>query len=380
MKLTSLVLAAVVVAGCGSGSQTVRSVEHMRKQPTSAKVSRHDITGYLLLPGSLYVPPTEQAIARAPYGAPIDQVMAVEGQRVGRGQALIKLSLPDQEQYLASAEANLRAAESALANAKVEYGGDVRTAERNLAQARRTERQMRTQTAQGGDGTELENAVTERQAAEETLIQAQAEMNTNLLPYKQQLEAAQSAYKEAKAGVRQTHVTAPITGTIVQMNAHPGETIAANAQVAQIVDLGALQIKVDLTPAESAHVEKGKDVVITFVGMPDKSFDGKVADVDTLPATTSGVKRQATVNFDNDGGVIKPGMNVKSVGVKLGEAKDVLAVPADAVTVKDGKSYVDVMTNGKWLARLVTTGLTDGFLTEIKDGLEEGDVVRVPAS
>jgi hypothetical protein len=58
----------------------------------------------------------------------------------------------------------------------------------------------------------------------------------------------------------------------------------------------------------------------------------------------------------------------------------VLAVPADAVTVKDGKSYVDVMTNGKWLARLVTTGLTDGFLTEIKDGLEEGDVVRVPAS
>lgn len=372
-----LAAAALVAAGCGSGSDTVRNVEHLRAQPTTAKVARHDITGYLLLPGDLYVPPTAIAVAKSPSDGPVEQVMASEGDPVRRGETIVKLSFPEQAQNIAAAEASMKAADAAYANARVEFEGGVREAQRALDQARNTEKTLRSQAAVTGDGTSLESAVADRQAAEEAVLRAKSEASVNVAPYRQQAEAARAAYRQVMAHAKVSRVTAPMSGTITKLYIQPNQPVAANGNVAEVVDLGSIQVKTDLTSAESGVVEEGKEVRIIFAGIPDKSFDGKVSKVDTIPATTSGVKRQATIDFKNDSGMITPRMQVKSVGVKIGEVKDVLAVPVDAISVENGKAYVQVLVDGKWVPRQVQVGMTDGFLTEIKSGLKEGETVKV---
>jgi macrolide-specific efflux system membrane fusion protein len=349
-------------------------------QPTTAKVARHDITGYLLLPGQLYVPPSEIAMAKAPSDGPVDQVVVSEGKHVDRGDTIVKLSFPEQQRNISSAEASMRAADSAYANARIEFEGGVREAQRALDQARNTERTLRSQAANTGNGVDLESAVADRQAAEEALLQARAEASSNVSPYRQQAEAARIAYNQVIASAKKSRVTAPMTGTVTKLFIQPNQPLTANATVAEVVNLGAIQVKVDLTSAESGVVEEGKEVKIIFNGIPDKSFDGRVRKVDTMPATTTGVKRQATVDFDNDNGMILPRMEVKSVGVKIGEVKDALSVPADSVSVKDGKAFVQVLKDDKWITKEVEVGMTDGFLTEIKSGLNEGETVRVTPS
>jgi multidrug efflux pump subunit AcrA (membrane-fusion protein) len=67
-----------------------------------------------------------------------------------------------------------------------------------------------------------------------------------------------------------------------------------------------------------------------------------------------------------------------SASVQVGEVKDVLAVPNDAIQDdRSGRPMVKVLRNGDWREAVVEVGLSDGSYTEIRGGLEEGDTVQV---
>lgn len=380
-KLAILLLAGIL-GGCAADKTAITTkTDQLRTQPTSAKAERRNIVGYLLIDGDLYVPPTATALIRAPYTAPVQEVLKTVGQHVEKGEPVVKMSLPDQQAYLAQAQANLKAAEAAEASAKLSLGGPQRDAEKQLADARSTERTLRTQAAQGGDDSQLQQAVVARQAAEENLLLAKADVKDKMLPYDQQLEAARTTYQQAKSGARQANVTAPISGTLISLVAQPGQQLTGTTEIARVVDLSKLQVKADLTPQQAGVVNDEKSVVITFVGLEDKPINGEVTDIRTLPADANNVKRTATIDFKNDAGVVKPGMKVKSVGVKMGQVNDALSVPLLAVFHDStGKPCVHLMKDGQWINQVVETGLSDGFAVQIKSGLNEGDTVQVPGS
>jgi membrane fusion protein, macrolide-specific efflux system len=366
---------ALISVGCAPTSERIVSKDELRVQPTSAKVTRQDVVGYLLMDGELYTPPSAEAIIRAPYDSPVKEVRVKLGDRVSKGQLLVKLEQPNQESYYAQAKANVNAAESAYANAKSTYEAPLREAERELARARSTERTLRI----SGDGIELEQAAEARQVAEEAVVQARSNAAANLFEYKQQLDAARIAFHEARSTERRTQVVAPISGTLVELSVQTGGTTTSATRIARIVDLTELQVKANLTSAESGIVVEGKPVVITFANLENKPIDGVISEIRTVPATTNQVKRLATIDFKNESGLVKPGMGVKSVGVKVGQVHDVLAIPADAVfRDADGRTSVRVMSNKSWIVRPIETGLSDGFVIEVKSGLREGEEVRVP--
>jgi multidrug efflux pump subunit AcrA (membrane-fusion protein) len=369
---------ALLVAGCSSpSSDKVVVKEELRAQPTSAKVTRQDVVGYQLMDGTLYVPPTAEGIVRAPFDSPVQEVRVKIGDRVEKGQLLVKMAQPNQETFYAQSKANLKAAETAYANAKSTYEAPLREAERQLAQARSTERTLRN----SGNTIELEQAVQDRQTAEEAVIQAKSNVAGNIFEYKQQLDTARIAYQQAKSSERQTNVVAPISGTVLELSAEAGKETTGGTRLARIVDLGDLQVKANLTSAESGVVVEDKPVVITFVGLEDKPIDGVISDIQTVPATSNEVKRLVTIDFKNESALVKPGMEVKSVGVKIGQVHDVLAIPADAVfRDNEGRTCARVMENKNWVVKIIETGLSDGFVTEVKSGLKEGDEVRIPGA
>jgi RND family efflux transporter MFP subunit len=235
-----------------------------------------------------------------------------------------------------------------------------------------------------GAPTALVQAREARQAAEQAVQQAKVDQRAQLAPYQQQVEAVRATFRQAQSGVKQGSVKAPISGTVLRINAQAGQEVGADAkqELVRIVDLGAIKVVSRVSSDKSTLVEEGKNVALSFREIPNKVFDGRVSRVRVLPGAggTAAAEHEITIDFKNDEGVIKDGFTVEWVGVKVGEVKDVLTVPVGAVD-KDatGKPIVRVLVGEQWTPRVVETGLSDGRHIEIKSGVEEGETVQVRA-
>jgi multidrug efflux pump subunit AcrA (membrane-fusion protein) len=66
--------------------------------------------------------------------------------------------------------------------------------------------------------------------------------------------------------------------------------------------------------------------------------------------------------------------------VKLDAVRDVVAVPNSAVRKGEGgQPVVEVQRNGQWVKVPVQIGLSDGAYTEVKQGIQPGEVVKAEA-
>ena len=74
--------------------------------------------------------------------------------------------------------------------------------------------------------------------------------------------------------------------------------------------------------------------------------------------------------------LIKPGMTA-DLDIIIGRAEDVLCVPKEAITERDGRTTVMLIKDGKPVPQPVITGLEDDVKVEIKEGLKEGDKVVI---
>lgn len=195
--------------------------------------------------------------------APVARVLTTVAANVKRGDVLVELSHPTAQAAEQQARQALAAAETAYANAKQVYSGEVTAAEQRLAAARQAERsaraalQVRVGSPDEGvsitvpdPSQDLETAMQARFEAERAVAQTQARYEAELTPYRQQLEAARTALQDAQAGRKQAMIRAPIRGTVLAPNAQPGAEVGEDAKqpVVTIVDLDALQVLARMRP------------------------------------------------------------------------------------------------------------------------------------
>ncbi len=74
---------------------------------------------------------------------------------------------------------------------------------------------------------------------------------------------------------------------------------------------------------------------------------------------------------------LREGLTV-TVSIMVDERNDVLLVPNKAITRQEGESYVQVLKDGGIEPRLIKTGISDWQLTEVTEGLSEGEQILVP--
>jgi len=114
-------------------------------------------------------------------------------------------------------------------------------------------------------------------------------------------------------------------------------------------------------------------MTLTVEAFPDRSFTGRVVRIGpSLNEQTRALTVEAEVS--NSGNLLRPGMFAKSQLITSTNAPAVM-VPARAVLTIAGLSKAFVIENGKAVERLVKTGLTDGDLIEIVEGVKEGEIV-----
>jgi multidrug efflux pump subunit AcrA (membrane-fusion protein) len=275
----------------------------------------------------------------------------------------------------------LASSQSAYAAAKGQNEGPLLEAARALTDAKTAELAAQRE-AQNGNTADLEAATSARKDAEESYRMAKADFDAAMLSDQQALDSANQFLSEAKAGARSTFVRAPISGTVMSLNATVGTEVGAQPKspVATIVDLSAIEVHATIPAEQKDAIEKGTTVMITASDPGVGPIEGRVTALRVSPPK-SGQKSStyiAAVGFDNGKGEIKPETAVKKVGVATGKVQNVLVVPMGAVSQnKDGKMVIKVQKGSEWVEAPVETGLSDGALIEIKSGVDEGAIVMV---
>ncbi len=164
-------------------------------------------------------------------------------------------------------------------------------------------------------------------------------------------EAAQILELE-KRGSPADHVTiyAPVGGIVIHKNAVQGSYVSTGSPIYTIADLSKVWVMLDAYESDLPWLRYGQTVEFKTDAHPGKSFDGQVVFIDPiLDEKTRTVK--VRVNVDNEAGMLKPGMFVRSkLFAKLAEGGEVMGEslvgkwigPMHPEIVKDGPGDCDI--------------------------------------
>jgi macrolide-specific efflux system membrane fusion protein len=359
LGLLLLIPAIVMVAGCA-------------KQSSEATAGIRDIIAYLPADGTIVAPASARADVYSPYTVPVAKVNATVGKSVRRGDVLLVFSAPQNEAYLDQARAALAAAKKARDVARSQFDQDLKAAQKQLALSRSAEKQAATADEVTDTGVSVG-----RQADEQAVIDAQARMAEAMVPYEQDVVAAQEQFEAAKAGSKAAQVTSPITGTVLAVNVTVGTAPDPEHKkpLVTVVNLEALKVASGVEEDQLSMLKPKNPAIVTIKEVPNVEFTGSLDEIYSEKAGfLLGKKYVALTDFRNTGGQAKPGMEA-TASIKVGEVHDVLAVPANAVFEVEKQHAVKLRDGQEWVQRIVEIGLSDGKYTEIKSGIKEGDIV-----
>ena len=216
----------------------------------------------------------------------------------------------------------------------------------------------------------------ELQVLEDKIDLAEAD----IVQAKTSLTASAQSLKSAKDDAAERTVTAPLSGTILEINIENGDDLSKNSDNSSespiiIGDLSTLKVTVSINEVDIANVSVGQKATLTFDAITDLSLTGTVETIDSLGASDSGVVTyDVTIGFDTLDDRLKPEMTASAEIIT--EAKqDALIVPSSAVNGSNGNFSVMVLENGQPVQKTVRIGTSNNTQTEILSGLSEGDEV-----
>jgi macrolide-specific efflux system membrane fusion protein len=204
---------------------------------------------------------------------------------------------------------------------------------------------------------------------------------------KAQIQQTEATLKGDEANLGYTKIHAPMAGTIVDQIAFEGQTLNANQSapiVVRVADLDTMTVWAQVAEADIPRIKPGMAVYFTTLGMPDRRFEGKVAQVYPTPQTVNDVVLyNVLIDVPNKERLLMTSMTAQVFFV-LGQAENVPLVPMSALRPAprggDG-AYIARVVNGNEIEnRRVRIGLSNRQFAEVKDGLKVGERVVVGAA
>lgn len=339
--------------------------------------------------------PTNQVDLGSELSGTIDKVLVEENDRVSKGQVLARLDLSKINDQVAKSRASVNAAEAGVAQARA----TVAEARANLARLRHV--------AQLSGGKVPSK--TEMQAAEASLLRAEAAENSALAAVRETKAALNSDVTNISKGT----IRSPIDGIVLSRKVEPGQTVAASLQAPVLFtiaeDLAQMELQVDVDEADVGMVKPGQPAHFTVDAWPGRQYPATLTRVGFGSQTKDGVVSYKTILLvSNDDLSLRPGMTA-TAEITTSARDDVLTVPDAALRFsppvenaqqKDASFVSSLLprpprspsqrksdANGKgpkvWVLRdnqpfavPVQTGLGNGQRTEIVSGeLKPGDRV-----
>jgi RND family efflux transporter MFP subunit len=337
----SLVLAAAVTVARVAPADFVESV-----QATGSLVAREEI---------LVGPEVE--------GLRITEVLADEGMRVKKGDVLAKLVADTLDAQLAQNDAALARATATIAQARSTIvQAEARLVESNNAFERAKPLRAAGHMAESGyDSREQAARTSQAQlvAARDGLTAAEAE--------KAQIEAQR---RELTWRRGRTEVVAPADGIVSRRMARIGGYAAGAAEpMFRIVANGEVELDAEVTETRMAAVRSGQPARVEITGLGEIAGTVRLVSPEVDKSTRLG--RVRIFLGDNPG--LRVGAFARgSIETARGRG---LAVPASAILYGPDGASVQLVRANRVETRRIKTGLVANALTEVREGLSQGDIV-----
>lgn len=216
---------------------------------------------------------------------------------------------------------------------------------------------------------------------------AQVEATNGIDPNEKALDEAKVKYTSLQLGVARNNLseavmTAPIDGVVTAVTAQQGEQVGTGVLIT-LMDLDHASVQASIDESDLLNLTLGCDAVVEFSAVPDRTFNGKVTEIQPRVSNSGftkliSLKVQLASSATVSGKVLPVGLDA-TVDLMCSQAKNAVIISLNALkTAKDGSYTVTVLKdNGERETRAVTVGLQTASLAEIKSGLQEGEKVIV---
>jgi len=344
--LAARLLPAVVLAtllGCGRPGAESGTADAAGVTVTVVRPARRTLIRSLKVPGSIEA--FQEATLYAKTAGYLSKITVDRGDRVRRGQVLAEISVPEMAGERDVAEARLSEAEAALDLKKVTAG---RTREVYGVEAGAVTRQQ------------VDQAEAELKAADSNVARLKAELARleTLLDY--------------------ATIRAPFDGIVTDRLVDPGAMIqiatsSAQAPIVTLMNMDRVRVFADVPEPDVPFVSRTTPARLTVEVLPGEDFQGTVTRFATaLDPKTRTMKTE--IDLRNSKHRLRPGM-FAAVVLELGRRENALTLPAAALLVERDTSYVYTVVDGTARRTPVTTGLSDGIVVEILQGLDGSESV-----
>ncbi len=345
-----------------------------RDSLTTVTVTRGNIENSVTALGTLQ--PRRYVDVGAQASGQIRKIHVEAGDQIQEGQLLVEIDPSTQK-------AKLDASRYAIENLKAQL--QEQQAQHELAR----QKYQRQQRLAAGNATREEDVQTAK--AELSATQARVEM------FRAQILQAQASLRSDEAELGYTRIYAPMTGTVVAVDARVGQTLNAQQQtplILRIAKLSPMTVWAEVSEADIGHVKPGMTAYFTTLSGGNRRWTSTVRQILPIPpkplnetqgsgsptsSTKSGTGRvvlyTVLLDVDNSDNALMAEMTTQVFFV-ADQARDTLTVPVAALqgtTNADRQIARVVAQNGRIETREVRLGISDRLRVQVLDGLHEGD-------
>lgn len=285
------------------------------------------------------------------------------GDQVSQGDLLAEIDATVFEASVDAERAALRRLEASL---------EERNAQMDLAQ-KRLQRET--------------NLFANRATSRDNLDVAEADvkiMQAQVKGLQAQIDQTSSSLRANEANLGYTKIYAPMSGTVVSLDAKVGQTLNANQTtpiILRLADLGTMTVRAEVSEADVIHLYEGMEAYFTTLGDRSHKWEGKLKQILPTPEILNDVVLyQALFDVKNEGGKLLNNMTAHVFFVQ-DKKDDVLTLPLSALPPdQQDKQSINLMTNTQQEPKVtrVSLGLRDQVNVEVLNNLSDGDEVYFP--
>lgn len=175
-----------------------------------------------------------------------------------------------------------------------------------------------------------------------------------------------------KARLDNATIRAPFAGTLGLRRVSLGDLVGPETVITTLDDTRSIRLEFTVPEGFLGELHKGMAIEAAGAAWPGRLFSGSVTSIDSrIDPTTRAVMVVATI--PNPERLLKPGMFLT---VEMQRSRrEVLMVPEEALSPRQGKQYVFLVREGRAEEREVQIGSRAPGLVEVSTGIAAGDVV-----
>ena len=201
------------------------------------------------------------------------------------------------------------------------------------------------------------------------------DMKTALDLARYSFDQAVTALKKAKDDLEECSVKAPISGMITTKMVNPGELTGPQMMAFMIMQMGTVEVEVDLPEESFGYLIEGKTGYVSFDAIPDTHLEGKITKIyPTIDPLSRTIK--IVISIDNPNLKIRSGMTARTRIVEAAIPNALYAPRTALIPIED--QYVVYKVESEQVKRTtVGVGIIGDEVFEIKNGLQLGEQVVV---